>query len=138
MGDFKCRWTGKIREGIRQVRDHNMIEFTLQFEGEKLEPALMVLQLSKVEGTSSVPELQESHGAEVSVVAFMKNQVLRKLKGLKMDKSPSTDGLQPRVLNKIAEEIVEVASEPPMVQWKKSQPIQRFFITQTLRTQQHP
>eukprot|EP00061_Rhincodon_typus_P011728 g36966.t1 len=33
--------------------------------------------------------------------------MLRKLKGLKADKSPRKDGLQPRVLKEIAEEIVE-------------------------------
>eukprot|EP00061_Rhincodon_typus_P003613 g20514.t1 len=34
--------------------------------------------------------------------------MLGKLKGLKVDKSPGPDGLHPRVLKKIAEEIVEV------------------------------
>jgi len=35
-----------------------------------------------------MPELQESHGAEVNVVSIIKEKVLRKLKGLKVDKPP--------------------------------------------------
>eukprot|EP00061_Rhincodon_typus_P012387 g38089.t1 len=60
-----------------------------------------------VEDTSSMPELQESQQAEVCVVVITKEKVLRKLKGLKMDKSPRLDGLHSRVLKEIAEEIVE-------------------------------
>eukprot|EP00061_Rhincodon_typus_P007309 g28888.t1 len=56
------------------------------------------------EDTSSIVELQESQGPEVSVVAITKEKVLGKLKGLKLDKSA---GLHPGVLQKIAEEIVE-------------------------------
>jgi len=60
-----------------------------------------------VEDTSGMPELQENQGAQVSVVAITKEKVLGKLKGLKVDKSPGPDGLHPRVLKEIAEEIVE-------------------------------
>ena len=60
-----------------------------------------------VEDTSGVPELQVSQGAQVSVVAITKEKVLGKLKGLKVDKSPGPDGIHPRVLKEIAEEIVE-------------------------------
>eukprot|EP00061_Rhincodon_typus_P002814 g18530.t1 len=41
------------------------------------------------------------------MVAVNKEKVLEKLIGLKVDKSPGTDGLHPRVLKEIAEEIVE-------------------------------
>ena len=60
-----------------------------------------------VEDTSGMPELQESQGAQVSVVAITKEKVLGKLKRLKVDKSPGPDGLHPRILKEIAEEIVE-------------------------------
>ena len=56
-----------------------------------------------MEDTSWVPELQENKGAQVSVVAITKE----KQKGLKVDKSPGLDGLHPRILKEIAEEIVE-------------------------------
>eukprot|EP00061_Rhincodon_typus_P007116 g28467.t1 len=46
-----------------------------------------------------MPELQEGQGAE--------EKLLGKLKGLKVDKSPGPDGLHPRVLKEIAEELVE-------------------------------
>eukprot|EP00061_Rhincodon_typus_P010805 g35362.t1 len=60
-----------------------------------------------VEDTSSILELQESEGLEVSIVAIIKEKVLGKLKGLKADKSPRPDGLHYRVLMETAEEIVE-------------------------------
>ena len=60
-----------------------------------------------VEDTSGMPELQESQGTQVSAVAITKEKVLGKMKGLKVDKSPGPDGLHPRVLKEIAEEIVE-------------------------------
>eukprot|EP00061_Rhincodon_typus_P008492 g31132.t1 len=41
------------------------------------------------------------------MVAITKEKVLEKLNGLKVDKPPGPDGLHPRVLNEIAEEIVE-------------------------------
>ena len=40
-------------------------------------------------------------------MVITKEKVLEKLKGLKVDKSPGPDGLHPRVLKEIAEEIVE-------------------------------
>eukprot|EP00061_Rhincodon_typus_P011621 g36779.t1 len=40
-------------------------------------------------------------------MAITKEKVLGMLKGLKVDKSPGPDGLHPRVLKEIAEEIVE-------------------------------
>ena len=40
-------------------------------------------------------------------MAITKEMVQGKLKGLKVDKSPGPDGLHPRVLKEIAEEIVE-------------------------------
>eukprot|EP00061_Rhincodon_typus_P008620 g31387.t1 len=55
-----------------------------------------------VEDTSSMPELQEP-----SVAAITGEMTLGKLKGLKVDKSPRPDGLQPRVLKETAKEIVE-------------------------------
>eukprot|EP00061_Rhincodon_typus_P009317 g32735.t1 len=60
-----------------------------------------------VEDMSNIPKIQESLGVEVSLVAITKEKVLEKLKGLKADKSPGPDGLHPRVLKEIAEEIVE-------------------------------
>eukprot|EP00061_Rhincodon_typus_P012458 g38211.t1 len=57
--------------------------------------------------TSSIPELQDSQGAEVTLVAITKVQVLGKLKSLKMDKSLRPNGTHPRVLKETAEEIVE-------------------------------
>eukprot|EP00061_Rhincodon_typus_P008346 g30871.t1 len=60
-----------------------------------------------VEESSSTAELQESQRAEVSVVAITKEKVLGKLESLKVDKSPGPDGLNLRVLEEIAEEIVE-------------------------------
>eukprot|EP00061_Rhincodon_typus_P002372 g17362.t1 len=42
------------------------------------------------------------------MVAITKEKVLEKLNSLTVDKSPGPDGLHPRVLKKIAEEIVEV------------------------------
>eukprot|EP00061_Rhincodon_typus_P004803 g23467.t1 len=41
------------------------------------------------------------------MVAITKEKVLEKLKYLKMDKSPGPDGLHPRVLKEIVEEIAE-------------------------------
>eukprot|EP00061_Rhincodon_typus_P013552 g39991.t1 len=61
-----------------------------------------------VEDTSNIPKIQESQGAEVSMVASTKEKVLEKLKCLKVDKSPGPDGLHPRVLKEIVEEVVEV------------------------------
>eukprot|EP00061_Rhincodon_typus_P004919 g23732.t1 len=60
-----------------------------------------------MEDSNSIPELQESQGAEVSVAAITKKKGLEKLKGLKADNSPRPDGLHPRVLKEIAVEIVE-------------------------------
>eukprot|EP00061_Rhincodon_typus_P014975 g42383.t1 len=55
-----------------------------------------------VEDTSTISELLESQGTKVSVVAITKENVLGKLKDLKMDKGSSTlDGLHPSVLNEI-------------------------------------
>eukprot|EP00061_Rhincodon_typus_P016826 g45242.t1 len=64
-----------------------------------------------VEDTSNIPELQESQGPEGNVMAITKEVVLGKLKSLKADKSPRQDGLYPRVLKEIAEEIVETLLE---------------------------
>eukprot|EP00061_Rhincodon_typus_P004971 g23851.t1 len=61
-----------------------------------------------MEDKSNIPKIQVSReGAEVSLVAITKEKVLEKLTGLKVDKSPGPDGLHPRVLKEIAEEIVE-------------------------------
>eukprot|EP00061_Rhincodon_typus_P000680 g12423.t1 len=60
-----------------------------------------------VEDTSNMPKIQESQEVELSMVAITKEKVLIKLIGLKVDKSPGSDGLHHRVLNEIAEEIVE-------------------------------
>eukprot|EP00061_Rhincodon_typus_P001073 g13633.t1 len=60
-----------------------------------------------VEDMSNLPKIQERQGAELSMVAITKKKVLVKLIGLKVDKSPGSDGLHPRVLKEIAEEIVE-------------------------------
>eukprot|EP00061_Rhincodon_typus_P017723 g46549.t1 len=60
-----------------------------------------------VEDTSNIPELQDSQGAEVLIVAITLEKVLGKLKGLKVDKSSRPDGLHPRVLKEVAEEIVD-------------------------------
>eukprot|EP00061_Rhincodon_typus_P015257 g42831.t1 len=57
-----------------------------------------------LENTSSIPENRE---AEESAVVITKKKVLGKLKGLKVDKSPRTDGLHPRALKDLAEEIIE-------------------------------
>eukprot|EP00061_Rhincodon_typus_P016136 g44189.t1 len=46
-------------------------------------------------------------GAELSMVAIMKEMGLVKLIGLKVDKSPGPDRLHPRVLKETAEETVE-------------------------------
>eukprot|EP00061_Rhincodon_typus_P003357 g19893.t1 len=42
------------------------------------------------------------------MVLTTKEKVLEKPKGLKVDKSPGPDGLHPRILKEIAEEMVEV------------------------------
>eukprot|EP00061_Rhincodon_typus_P002878 g18718.t1 len=60
-----------------------------------------------VEDTSSIPELHDSQGEEVNVVAITKEKVLGKLTGLKVDKPPGLDALHGRVPKEIAEEIVE-------------------------------
>eukprot|EP00061_Rhincodon_typus_P002130 g16686.t1 len=60
-----------------------------------------------VEGTSNIPKIRESQGAELSIVATIKEKMLEKLNGLKVDKSPGPDGLHPRVLKEIVEEVVE-------------------------------
>eukprot|EP00061_Rhincodon_typus_P009792 g33567.t1 len=46
-------------------------------------------------------------GTEVSVVAITKEKVLGKLKGLNVGKSPGPDGLHPKVLKEVAEEVEE-------------------------------
>eukprot|EP00061_Rhincodon_typus_P010865 g35466.t1 len=61
-----------------------------------------------VEDTRSIPELQESQGAEMSVVGITKEKVLGKLKDLRVDRYPGPDGLHSRVLKKTAGEIVEI------------------------------
>eukprot|EP00061_Rhincodon_typus_P009870 g33691.t1 len=60
-----------------------------------------------VEDMSNIPKIQQSQGAELSMVAITKDKVLEKLNGLKVDKSPGPDGLHCRFLKEIAEEIVE-------------------------------
>eukprot|EP00061_Rhincodon_typus_P002363 g17344.t1 len=60
-----------------------------------------------VEDTSNIPKIRESQGAELSMVASTKEKMLEKLIGLKVDRSPGPDGLHPRVLKEIAEEIVQ-------------------------------
>eukprot|EP00061_Rhincodon_typus_P005273 g24575.t1 len=60
-----------------------------------------------VEDSSKIPKIQESPGEELNMVAITKEKVLEKLIGLKVDKSPGPDGLHPRVLKEIAEEIVK-------------------------------
>eukprot|EP00061_Rhincodon_typus_P002938 g18857.t1 len=61
-----------------------------------------------VEDMSYIPKIHESQLAEVSMVVTTKEKVLEELNGLKVDKSLGSDGLHPRVLEEIAEEIVEV------------------------------
>eukprot|EP00061_Rhincodon_typus_P018197 g47268.t1 len=61
-----------------------------------------------VEDTSNFPKIQECQDAEVSMVVITTEKVLETLKGLKVNKSPRPDGLQPSVLKEIAEEIVAV------------------------------
>jgi len=53
-----------------------------------------------VEDVIDIPTIQESQGAEMSMVAITKEKELEKLKGLKVDKSPGPDGLHPRVLRR--------------------------------------
>eukprot|EP00061_Rhincodon_typus_P012924 g38980.t1 len=60
-----------------------------------------------VEDMSNTPKIQERQGAELNMVVITKEKVLEKLNGLKIDKSPGPDGLHPRVLKEIAEEIVQ-------------------------------
>eukprot|EP00061_Rhincodon_typus_P009015 g32155.t1 len=50
---------------------------------------------------------QNCHFKRVGGKVIIKEKVLGKLKGLKVDKSPGLDGLHPRVVKKIAEEILE-------------------------------
>eukprot|EP00061_Rhincodon_typus_P018710 g48001.t1 len=54
-----------------------------------------------VKDTSSIPGVQESQGAEVSVAAITKEKVLGKLKGLQVDKSPGPNGLHARLPKEI-------------------------------------
>eukprot|EP00061_Rhincodon_typus_P003191 g19492.t1 len=60
-----------------------------------------------VEDMSNISKIQQTQGPELSMVAITKEKVLEKLNGLKVDKSPVTDGLHPIVLKQIAEDIVE-------------------------------
>eukprot|EP00061_Rhincodon_typus_P007126 g28483.t1 len=60
-----------------------------------------------VEDTSSIPELQESQGAEVTVVTIAKEKVLGKLKGLKVNTSSGPDEQHFKFLKEIAVEIVK-------------------------------
>eukprot|EP00061_Rhincodon_typus_P007040 g28315.t1 len=57
---------------------------------------------------SKILKIQESQGAELSMVAITKEKVLEKLNGLKVEKSLRLDRLYPRVLKEIAQEIVEM------------------------------
>eukprot|EP00061_Rhincodon_typus_P008456 g31069.t1 len=47
----------------------------------------------------------------MNVVAITKEKVLRKLKGLKVDKSPRLDGRQPKVLKEIVVSVEALISE---------------------------
>eukprot|EP00061_Rhincodon_typus_P013498 g39904.t1 len=60
-----------------------------------------------VEDASSIMQLQDSQGTEVTVVAITKEKVLGKLRSPKVENSPRADALLPRVLKEIAEDIVE-------------------------------
>eukprot|EP00061_Rhincodon_typus_P007771 g29791.t1 len=80
----------------------------------------------KVEDTSSILELQEGQGEEVIAGVITKEKVLGMLKCLKVDKSPSPDGLHPRVLKEIAEKIVETL----VVIFQESLESWRAFILQ--------
>eukprot|EP00061_Rhincodon_typus_P012472 g38228.t1 len=75
--------------------DHKVIEFTLHFERQKLKSDVMVLELSEVEDTSSVPDLQASQRTEVNAVVITQ-KMREKLTGLKVDKSFGPDGLHSR------------------------------------------
>eukprot|EP00061_Rhincodon_typus_P005232 g24496.t1 len=59
-----------------------------------------------MEDTSNILKIRES-GAELNMVAIIEEKVLEKQNGLKVDRSLGPDGLHPRVLKEIAEEIVE-------------------------------
>eukprot|EP00061_Rhincodon_typus_P017930 g46866.t1 len=59
-----------------------------------------------LDDTSSIPDLQDFQGAELSVLAITE-KMLRKLKCLEVDKSRRPDGLNPRVLKEFVEDIVE-------------------------------
>eukprot|EP00061_Rhincodon_typus_P015798 g43685.t1 len=69
-----------------------------------------------LEDASNIPELQESHGAQMSVMAISMEKVLGRLKGLNLDNSPGLGGLHRRVLKEIAEKIMEAS----MVIFQKS------------------
>ena len=60
-----------------------------------------------MEDPSSVPEVRECQGAGVSAIAITKENVPGKPKGRKVDKSPESNGLHPRVLRMVAEDIIE-------------------------------
>eukprot|EP00061_Rhincodon_typus_P005121 g24239.t1 len=90
-----------------------------------------------MEDTSSIPELQESQVSEVIAMAFTKEMVLEKLKGLKVDKSPRPDGLHCRVLKEIAEENVLVLVIPDklleffgevMSKFDKEKPVDMIYL----------
>eukprot|EP00061_Rhincodon_typus_P014879 g42236.t1 len=119
-----CNEADLIREfKVKQTRgsDYNMIEFILLLKKEKIALDVIVLHVSKANYKDMKEDLArvawkgsplekmyfKRAWVEVSVVAITKEKVLGILKGLRMDKSPRPDGLHPRVLKEIADEIVE-------------------------------
>eukprot|EP00061_Rhincodon_typus_P012632 g38489.t1 len=57
-----------------------------------------------VEDTSWKEDLEEIQGAD----SITNERLVGKLKGLKVDKSPGPDGLRPRVLEEMAEDLLKV------------------------------
>eukprot|EP00061_Rhincodon_typus_P014068 g40864.t1 len=96
-----CNETGIINDFIIRDplgrSDHSMVEFRIQMESEK-----------DVNDMPVIDDKETKVGEDLETIIIRKEVMLGKLMELKVDKSPSPDGMYPRVLEEKAGEIANV------------------------------